>query len=70
MNTTYEKTDMAYRIEICKIAEQTINELREATGAKIKEIASITETNKACFMETMKIIRAYLDIMKSLQGDF
>ena len=70
MNTTYEQTEMTYNIAIRGKAQKAIDDLRDAAGEQIKTIAMVADSNKACFMETMKVVRAYLDIIQSLRGGF
>lgn len=70
MNTTFEQTEMAYNIAMRAKAQTAIDDLRDAAGEQIKTIAMVADSNKACFVETMKVVRAFLDIIQSLRGGF
>lgn len=70
MNTSYEKTEMAYNIAIRGKAQKAISELRDAAGAQIRDLSFVAKSNESFFIETMKIVRAYIDIIQSLRGGF
>jgi len=70
MNTSYEQTEMAYNIAIRGKAQKAISELRDTAGEQIRNISFVAKSNESFFIETMKIVRAYVDIIQSLRGGF
>lgn len=70
MNTSYEQTEMAYNIAMRGKAQKAISELRDAAGEQIRNISFVAKSNESFFVETMKIVRAYVDIIQSLRGGF
>lgn len=70
MNTSYEQTEMAYNIAIRGKAQKAISELRDVAGAQIRDLSLVAKSNESFFIETMKVVRAYVDIIQSLRGGF